>query len=219
MKKSLLLAIFFFVLLTTYNPNFNFNPNSFLNIKQINLSNTFAIEEEEIKKNLNFLYEKNLFLLNTSQIQDNLLKEPFIESFSIKKIYPHTLKIIIFEKKPIAILLKKKEKFYITEKGDLIKFKEIKIYKDLPEVFGGDKKFASLFKNLKNIQFPLEKIKSYYFFESGRWDLILFDGISIKLPIKDYQSSLKNFMLSHSDINFKNYKIYDYRIKNQLILN
>ena len=56
MKKSLLLAIFFFVLLTTYNPNFNFNPNSWLNIKEINLSNTFAIEEEEIKKNLNFLY-------------------------------------------------------------------------------------------------------------------------------------------------------------------
>ena len=62
-------------------------------------------------------------------------------------------------------------------------------------------------------------IKSFYFFESGRWDLILHDDKVIKLPITNYLFSLKNFMLSKTNSNFNNYKIFDYRIKDQLILN
>ena len=62
-------------------------------------------------------------------------------------------------------------------------------------------------------------IKSFYFFESGRWDLVLHDDKVIKLPIKNYNFYLKNFMLSKDNNIFKNYKIFDYRIKDQLILN
>ena len=40
-----------------------------------------------------------------------LIQESFIESFNIKKKYPNTLKIKIYEKKPIAILLKNQNKF------------------------------------------------------------------------------------------------------------
>ena len=45
------------------------------------------------------------------------------------------------------------------------------------------------------------------------------DDKVIKLPVKDYLSSLKNFMLSITNSNFNKYKIFDYRIKDQLILN
>jgi len=148
-----------------------------------------------------------------------LKSETFIESFSIKKIYPNTLKLIIVEKKPIAILNNKKKKFYISDKGHLISFINIKRYNDLPTVFGNGRNFYSLYQDLQNIKFPLEMIKSFYFFESGRWDLIMNDDKVIKLPITNYLSSLKNFMLSKSNNNFNNYKIFDYRIKDQLILN
>ena len=47
----------------------------------------------------------------------------------------------------------------------------------------------------------------------------MYDEKTIKLPIKDYLSSLKNFMISKENSNFNNYKIFDYRIKDQLILN
>ena len=41
----------------------------------------------------------------------------------------------------------------------------------------------------------------------------------IKLPIKNHTKSLKNFMISTNNNNLDKYKIFDYRIKNQLILN
>ena len=219
MKKSLFGLIVLFILLTTYTPKFNFIENSNLYIQKIEIENTYIVRSDQIKKNLRFLYKENLFFLNLKDIEKNLKQESFVESFSVKKIYPNTLKIIIAEKKPIAILHNKKEKFYISNKGDLIDFIDIKIYKDLPTVFGNGESFYSLYQDLQNIRFPIERIKSFYFFESGRWDLVMHDDKVIKLPTKNYLSSLENFMLSKDNTNFNNYKIFDYRIKDQLILN
>ena len=173
----------------------------------------------KLKKKLNFLYNENLLFLNIKDVAENLKNETFIESFSIKKIYPNTLKLIIVEKKPIAVLQNKKKKFYISDKGSIINYREIEKYTNLPTVFGNGENFYSLYNDLKNIQFPLEKIKSYYFFESGRWDLVMYDDKVIKLPNQDYLFSLKNFMKSKNNRNFNNYKIFDYRIKDQNILN
>ena len=219
MKKSLFGLIILFILLTTYTPKFEFILNSNLYIQKIEIENNSIVESDKIKKKLSFLYKENLFFLNLEDIEKNLKNETFIESFSIKKIYPDTLKIIIVEKKPIAILHNKKEKFYISSKGNLINFIDINIYNDLPTVFGDGENFYSLYQDLQNIRFSLDKIKSYYFFESGRWDLVMQDDKVIKLPVENYLSSLKNFMLSKLNSNFNKYKIFDYRIKDQLILN
>ena len=219
MKKSLFGLTILFVLLTTYTPKFNFIVNSNLYIQKIEIKNTSIIKPDEIKQKLSFVYKENLFFLNLKDIESNLKKETFIESFSVKKIYPNTLKIIIVEKKPIAILHNKKKKLYISNKGNLINFVDIKVYNDLPTVFGNGERFYSLYQDLQNLRFPLEKIKSFYFFESGRWDLVMYDDKVIKLPTSDYLSSLKNFMLSKTNSNFDSYKIFDYRIKGQLILN
>ena len=45
------------------------------------------------------------------------------------------------------------------------------------------------------------------------------DDRLIKLPIKDYLTSLKSYMEFINNSNFENYKTFDYRIKDQLILN
>ncbi len=219
MKKSLIGLLILFFFLTTFTPKSDFNLNSKLYIQKIKVENNSVIEADEIKDKLNFLYKENLFFLNTKDIEEKLESETFIDSFSIKKIYPNTLKLAIVEKRPIAILQNKKKKFFISDKGDLIDFKIVDIYNDLPTVFGKGESFYSFYQDLKNINFPLEMIKSFYFFESGRWDLVLHDDKVIKLPIKNYNFYLKNFMLSKDNKIFKNYKIFDYRIKDQLILN
>ena len=101
----------------------------------------------------------------------------------------------------------------------MINFLVIERYDDLPTVFGNERDFYSLYKELQNIKFPLQMIKTFYFFESGRWDLIIRDNKVIKLPVLNYLDSLQNFMLLKKNSNFHDYKIFDYRIKDQLILN
>ena len=218
MKKLYIGPIILLIFLTTYTPKFNSLINLNFNIKQIIIENNLILKSNEIEQKLNFLYKTNLLTLNTKKIEKKLKEITFVESFSIKKIYPNKLKIILTEKVPIAILQNKKKKFYISDKGALIIFRDLDFDYDFPIVFGNGNNFETLYKNLKKTNFPFKSIKSFYFFESGRWDLVTRDDKIIKLPNDNYLSSLKNFMNLKNKKNFNNHKIYDYRINDQLIL-
>jgi cell division protein FtsQ len=217
MNKRLVIALALLVLFSTYKPQ-KLSLNGKFNIEEIKIENNFILKDIEIKNNLNFLYDKNLFFLKTSSIEEVLKNLSFIESFEVKKIYPNKLKIKIFEKKPIAILQYKKKKFYISDNIDLINFINLDNYKDLPIVFGNKESFEVLFENLRKINFPLNSIKKYYLYNSIRWDIETRKGKIIKLPNKNYDKSLENYMSLRNDNNFDKYKLFDYRINNQLIL-
>ena len=218
MKKRLIIGILLLSLFSTYNIKFNKTFFSNLQIKKITIENNKIIKDKEIKEKLSFLYETNFFFLRTKKIEKKLREIQFIESYQIKKIYPNNLIIKITEKKPIAIIQKSKQKKYFTVRGDLIDFRKIKIFEDLPNVFGDEKSFATFYVNLKNINFPFKEIKTFYLFESKRWDLLTLKNQLIKLPINNYNKSLLNFISLKDQANFEKYKIFDYRIKDQLIL-
>ncbi len=218
MKKRLIIGLLLLFLFSTYNIKFNKTFFSNLQIKKITIENNKIIKDKEIKEKLSFLYETNFFFLRTKKIETKLREIQFIESYQIKKIYPNNLIIKITEKKPIAIIQKSKQKKYFTVRGDLIDFRKIKIFEDLPNVFGDEKSFATFYVNLKNINFPFKEIKTFYLFESKRWDLLTLKNQLIKLPINNYNKSLLNFISLKDQANFEKYKIFDYRIKDQLIL-
>ena len=79
--------------------------------------------------------------------------------------------------------------------------------------------FLNIYSTLIKINFPISKIKSFYYFDVGRWDILLENNVIIKLPVKNFDISLKNFLDLGKKIDFEKYSIFDYRIKNQLILN
>ena len=217
MKKRTIIAITLLTLLTTITLQDDIIFSKF-NLKKIIIVNNSLIKEEEIKKLLNPVYNKNLIFLSNEEIEQKLMKNSYIKSFYIKKKYPDTLEIKIIEKKPIAILFFNKKKFYLSEKIELINFKRIKEYENLPYIFGNKEDFKVLFYELKKINFPISLIKKFTLFETNRWDLETFDNKVIKLPADNYIKSLENYLnLIDKDI-FKKYKLFDYRIGNQLIL-
>ena len=217
MKKRLIIAFALLLLLSTYKTQKLFSIEIF-NIKEIKIENNFILSKIIIKKNLAFLYDSNLFFLNTSNIEKKLKKIALIESYQVKKIYPNKLRIKIFEKKPIAVLQYNKKKFYISENYNLFDYIDLANYRNLPEVFGNKDNFKTFHKNLKKINFPLDIIKKYYFYEAKRWDLEIYEKKVIKLPTENYIKSLENFMNISKENNYKIYNSFDYRINNQLIL-
>ena len=118
------------------------------------MENNNLLKESEIKKILEPIYGKNLIFLNNSKVEKILMKNDLIESFKLKKKYQDTLKIKIFEKEPIFILQSGANKFYLSEKIDLIKFYDFKQYHDLPYVIGNKKSFEKFYNNLKRQIFP-----------------------------------------------------------------
>ena len=217
MKKKIVIALILLIILSTYKPEKLFLSSKF-KIEQIKIENNSILKERDIKKNLAHLYEKNIFIIDNQNILNILKKNTFIESFEIKKIYPNKLKITIYEKKPIAILQYKRKKFYLSENIELIPYIYLENFKNLPLVLGNKESFKTLYKELKKINFPLDLIVSYYFYESKRWDLEISEKVIIKLPSKNYVPSLINFISLRKNNNFDKYKIFDYRINDQLIL-
>ena len=88
----------------------------------------------------------------------------------------------------------------------------------MPVVFGNEKSFLELYKIMEEINFPVEKIEKYLFFEIGRWDIIFEDKKIIRLPPNDYKLSLENFLNITRNNDMEKIMIFDYRIKDQLIL-
>lgn len=217
MKNKFIFGFALFLLLTTFISQKEFSINKF-KIKEIKVENNEIIKEEELIKDLSFLYNKNIFFLNSFEIKKKLDKKNFIKRLEIKKTYPDKLLIKIFEKEPIAIIINKQGKFFLGKKIELIKFRKIMKYDELPIIYGDIKNFKILFTNLKKINFPFKIIKKFVFFKVNRWDIELEDERLIRLPSKRYNKSLKNFIQIKNNRNFDKYKIFDYRLEDQLIL-
>ncbi len=217
MKKKTVIGLALLILLTTIISKPKISILNF-NIKEIIIENNYLLKETAITSSLENIYNKNLIMLKDSEIEKILLQNSFIDSFSIKKKFPNIIKIKIFEKKPIAVLVHKKKKFYLSEKNELIEYKKLKNFSDLPYIFGNQKDFKILNNNLQKINFNYKLIKKFIFYESGRWDLETKDEKIIKLPSKNYSKSLKNYLNLRNNKNFNKFKVFDYRIADQLIL-
>ena len=217
MKKRIVISLALFLFLTTIISKQEILISKF-NIKEIKIENNTFTKEREIQKLLNPIYNENILFLKNKEIEKLVMQNSFIDSFNVKKKYPNTLIIKIFEKKPIGILLNKKKKYYLSEKIELIEFMNLPDFQNLPYIFGNEDEFKSLYLNLIKINFPIDIIKKYFFFETGRWDLETIDNNIIKLPPKYYLKSLKNYLSIRKEDSFKKFNIFDYRVNDQLIM-
>ncbi len=217
--KTVLLSFLLLMILTTYNPNSLSLDINVFKIKVIEISNDKIINEKKLLNTLyTELYDTNLFFLKNEKVLKIIDKNKIIKRLEIKKIYPDKLHIKIYEKDPIAIVNKNKQKFYLINNGEEIDYFDNLKLSHLPNIFGNQENFLKIYSVLNKNNFPISDIKSFYYFDIGRWDIIMKDQKIIKLPTKNFNESVKNFLRLESEINFEKYKIFDYRIKDQLIL-
>ena len=222
MKKFILFVSLFLILttLSTFNPQNYKNNNKFFSVKNISVTNTKILNEKDIR-NLFWseLKNNNILFLDLNKIKKITAKEKLISHIEIKKKYPNTIIIKIFEKEPIAIFFYNKKFYYITKDGDLINYFKSSLLNSLPNVIGSKKGFMVLFRSLEDLNFPLREVDSFRQHAIGRWDVLLKNKKLIKLPKKNFRESIQKYVKIHNDPNFEKYSVFDFRIKDQLILN
>tara|TARA_B100000780_G_scaffold107357_1_gene75103 strand:+ start:8 stop:676 length:669 start_codon:yes stop_codon:yes gene_type:complete len=211
--------LFIFLIFSTYTPNYtNQNNSFFFPIKEIQVEGHLVIKKKNLIGELDYLMGRSIFYIDENKINLSIKKFDFIKNFKIKKIYPNTLKFMINEIDPVALYFDKKKLFFLTEDGQSIKYLNLEKFSKLPTVIGKKDNFKIFYQNLKKTNFKMSQIISYQHFEIGRWDIVLEDKRVIKLPTNNYLQSINNFLLIKNKNNFEKYKIFDYRIKDQLIL-
>ena len=218
-KNKFFLLIFFFIIFSTYNFNEKKqNLSIIFPIQEIIIEGTYAVDVIKLKSELEFLRNTSLFYLKENKIITVVDKYNFISSIQLKKKYPNILKIFISEYVPVATEVDDKKRYYLTKNGKKINYIFLKIFENLPVIFGSHKNFNSLYSELEKSNFKVNSIKAFYYFNIGRWDIVLKDGTTIKLPENNYQKILMEIDSILNDPSFFKYKKLDYRVKDQLIL-
>ena len=220
-KNKIIFYLFVFFLVTTinfYNPNLRVNKSLFpVNIIEINGVN--KIDRNKILLDFNDFYGKNIFKVKKRILEDKLTNNNLVNRFRVKKHYPNKIIIDIEEVDFIALIIKEKKKYLLTTKDTLVPLNANLKPKIIPVIYGlGAEKYFQTFNNsLKKNNFDMSLIKNYYFFQIRRWDLILNNDLIIKFPSKDVDEAINIANKLLKNINFKNIKILDLRIKNKII--
>ena len=218
------LLIIVFVFLSTYKPNkfeVNLENNStFFKIEKIIISNNLLINKDDILTKLNQVYGKNIFLIKRKDIEESLENISFLKKIEVKKKYPDTITIKIFETKPLGILFKDKKKYLLDSSSNLIEIDKKMDFVELPNIIGDDaeKFFVNFLDQLETNKFPTNNIKNFYYFKIGRWDLKLSDNRTIKLPYNVSNSKIRKSIELVNRKDFQNYKIIDLRVEGKIIV-
>ena len=225
MKKSskIILLFLIFTLLTTYNPNqfFTLSKNFFFfKVQNIKIVNNNLIKTSSIEEKIAKIYGTNILFLKRNDVESLLNPIDFLEKIEVRKKYPATLIIKIYETKPIAILYDKGTKYFLDSSFKLINFNNNSNFNTLPNIFGeeAEKYFANFLKQLKNYDFKTERVKNYYYFQIGRWDLQLNNNQIIKLPSNGTSKAIQRIgeLLERED--FQKYNIIDLRIDGKIVV-
>ena len=64
----------------------------------------------------------------------------------------------------------------------------------------------------------MDLINEINYFAIDRWDIVLKNGKVVKLPTDRFERSIEKFISIYDKDNFSNFKIFDFRINGQLIL-
>jgi len=191
--------------------------NSFKNIQ----FNIVGLDDSNILnmiKNFDNLKIKNIFFLNKSKISEIIESDTLVENYSVFKKYPSNLIIQIKDTNFLAKINLNNEIYIVGSNGKLINYN----YKsdNLPFIFGKPEidEFLNFKKLIDESKFSYDQIKNLYFFPSKRWDVELNNEVLLKLSKIDIKDSLNLAFDFFNNTNFKEIKLIDARIKNQIII-
>ena len=217
-SKKILLYFFLLIMLGTIN-NHYLNKLDLPILKNIQVLGLNEDANKKIANDLFFLKFQNIFFLKSSQIKKIINRNTSVENYSVFKVFPSTIVIKIEKTKILANLYKDGSNYFFGSNGKLIKAENKK--NDKPFLFGDftNEEFLKFKKIIDESKLRYSDIKKIYFFNSKRWDIELLNGLLIRLPEKKLLESLNLSADLIINNNFKNIKIIDARVNNQVILN
>ena len=218
-SKKILIYLFLLFLVGSIN-NIHINNLNFLSVKEINVTGLENKENSTLSKKIERLLKlDNIYLINKKDLNTLIESNNLVEKYFIFKRYPSSLNINIDKTNFLAKISKNGKIYDLASNGKLIENRHSN--RQLPFVFGNPEivEFFNIKKIIDESQISFKEIESLYFFLSQRWDLKLRNNIIIKLPNDNTKEGLKLVSEFLHNNEFKDIKIIDARIKNQIILN
>lgn len=155
-----------------------------LNIQEVKIEGTKNTDGSDIVSALNLSKDIPLVKFNLQDANNRISRLDWVKDVEIKKLYPSTLKIKIYEYEPIAIWIYDGSKFVIDQDGQIIKGLDPNKFKNLKFVAGYNALdyIPSIIKSLGEYPGFDERVKSILRVGDRRWTVRLFNGLEIYFP-------------------------------------
>ena len=192
-------------------------------LKNIELNSLTYIDKTMIINFFENQYNKSIFLIPVEKILKEIEKEKWIKEIKIKSNYKDTLQITIAEYVPKGIFIKDSKAYVFDKEGNIIDNINLNntIFNDLI-VFKGEKalNYSNPFLNSIPL-FLTNEIKEAIYINHRRWDVLLKNGIKLKLKENEAQKSFmyyEKIYKNMSNHDLEEIKSIDLRINNKAII-
>lgn len=160
-------------------------------ISEIHLAGENRTPPETILAVLNFKPGQSIFSADLRMAQARLMRLPWVASAQVTRRYPDSIFVKLAEKRPFALWQSTKGLFVIERSGAVITTASVKQFPHLPVFIGAAPKGgAALVDAIAAHHAVQARLQAMARISGRRWNLILDDGVTVKLPGTGWKKQL-----------------------------
>jgi cell division protein FtsQ len=161
-------------------------------ISNLHLAGNVRTAPATILAALGFEPGQSIFTTDLPDARARLLRLPWVAEAEVKRRYPDDISVRIVEKQPFARYQSPKGLYVVERSGGLITDKDLGPFRNLPLLAGdGAPRAAAEFVDAVAQHRAIVARAQTYQYQSGRrWNLLLDDGVIVKLPETGWQKQL-----------------------------
>lgn len=198
---------------------YDFSGNAGFTLEKVVIKGNKNLPESKIVNALNADVGTSLFALDLQEIHSRIKNLSWVDHVSIRRILPNIIEVDIVERKPIAIWQNNLKLALIDSDGSIISTENIQKFSGLLHVVGKDANLHadSLYEHLKNSPEILENTTAAVRYGERRWNLILKQNITVKMPESGFCEALDYLdkMARQKKLFGQKYKMLDLRDANK----
>ena len=185
------------------------------------LSGNTSVDEAAIETALVSEMGSSLFTFNAGRAREELLKNPWLRSASVSKVYPDTIHVDIVERQPFAFW-KSDEIVRVIARDGVVLGEAAPEHMRLPQVVGAGANLAAPEFIATISKFPglSERSRAFVRVAGRRWNLALRNNLTVMLPEQNWRGALVELDRLHSQQNLLDRDLVriDMRLPDRLVL-
>lgn len=191
-------------------------------VDNIMLQGRVHADTDVLKAIINTQKDDPLFSFEPESAKTLIERMTWVKAAHVERRWPNTIYIKLQERKPLALLQQNKKLKLLDQSGEVIAAKTIEPFKTLVIVMGqgAAKKAPTLLQTLMAEPDLYAKTDSAGLISGRRWDLVLKNGVRIKLPEHDMGLALSRLTKAQNEDKLldKNLTTIDVRDNSRIVI-
>lgn len=172
-----------------------------LKVQEVRIKGQVEASEGDIIRSLDLKTHASMVLFDAAAARSRIQSMPWIEEVSIRKTYPGSVDIVIKERQPFALWQSGKVVSILDSEGQIITGLEDNKFASLVLLVGegADMAGPAFLETLSDFTIVESRVRAAVLVAGRRWNLVLDNGLEVKLPESNMEQALSRMAMLQSD--------------------